>query len=116
MLFGVVLISGVVGGAYGEDAPLGVVVGLITASCLRGLPARDAAGEPGRPAGGPGDRRDDRDGRSSRSSWGTLMGDFDPVPAWPAHGYLLLLGVTSQSIGYLFIRSRCRGCRPRCRR
>lgn len=31
------------------------------------------------------------------------MGDLDPFPAWPAHGWLVLVGLTSQSIGYLVI-------------
>jgi drug/metabolite transporter (DMT)-like permease len=34
---------------------------------------------------------------------GTLLGELDPVPAWPSHGWLALVGITSQSIGYLVI-------------
>ena len=38
------------------------------------------------------------------AAFGILVGDFDPVPSWPAHGYLLALGITSQSVGYLLIQ------------
>ena len=36
--------------------------------------------------------------------FGTIVGDFDPVPSLPSHAYLLALGVTSQSIGYILIQ------------
>ena len=32
-----------------------------------------------------------------------MLGSFDPVPSWPAHGWLALVGLTSQAVGYLFI-------------
>jgi len=34
---------------------------------------------------------------------GVLLGELDPVPHWPSHGWLALVGITSQSIGYLAI-------------
>ena len=34
---------------------------------------------------------------------GLAVGRLDPVPSWPAHGWLALLGVTSQSAGSLLI-------------
>lgn len=34
---------------------------------------------------------------------GAMLGELDPIPAWPSHGWLALVGVTSQSIGYLVI-------------
>jgi inner membrane transporter RhtA len=34
---------------------------------------------------------------------GALLGELDPVPHWPNHGWLALVGITSQSIGYLAI-------------
>jgi drug/metabolite transporter (DMT)-like permease len=34
---------------------------------------------------------------------GAVIGDLDPVPAWPSHGWLALVGLTSQSVGYLLI-------------
>src|SRR4051794_41392078 len=33
----------------------------------------------------------------------SLRGVLDPVPAWPSHFWLILVGITSQSIGYLVI-------------
>ena len=33
-----------------------------------------------------------------------VVGDLDLAPSWPAHGYLILYGITSQSIGYLLIQ------------
>jgi len=35
--------------------------------------------------------------------FGVLSGELNPVPSWPSHGWLGLVGVTSQSIGYLVI-------------
>jgi drug/metabolite transporter (DMT)-like permease len=32
-----------------------------------------------------------------------VSGELDPIPAWPSHGWLALVGITSQSIGYLVI-------------
>ena len=55
VLIGVVLISGVVGeGAYGDDPALGVLFGILTAACVRRLPAgaarefADVRARPGR--------------------------------------------------------------------
>jgi drug/metabolite transporter (DMT)-like permease len=31
------------------------------------------------------------------------LGEVDLVPSWPAHGWLVLYGVTSQSLGYVLI-------------
>ena len=104
MLFGVVLISGILGGgAYGDDAPLGVTVGLITASAYAGyLLVMRRASPDARPAGPVTVATIVT--AIVAAVWGTIVGDFDPVPSFPAHGWLLLLGVTSQSIGYLFIQ------------
>jgi drug/metabolite transporter (DMT)-like permease len=35
--------------------------------------------------------------------YGVVSGELDPVPWWPGHGWLALVGITSQSIGYLVI-------------
>lgn len=103
MLFGVVLLTGVGGGAYGEDAPAGVAIGMVTATAYAGyLLVMRRASPDARPAG-PVTIATIVTALSA-AAWGTAVGDFDPVPSWPAHGYLLLLGVTSQSIGYLFIQ------------
>ena len=39
------------------------------------------------------------------SSAGLIIGDADLVPSWPAHGWLVLLAMTSQVIGWLLISS-----------
>jgi len=102
MLGGVVLIAGVVGsGTYGADPPLGVLLGVITALAYAGYlivirhAARGRAAEPVL--------------ISTASTAvvaavaGIAVGGFDPLPSWPAHGWLALLGITAQSAGYLFI-------------
>jgi len=104
VLAGAVLISGVVGsGAYGANPPLGVGLGLLTALCYAGylLIIRRGTHDLRRPAGPVA--------VSTASTMvvaivaGAIVGDLDPVPAWPSHGWLALLGLTSQSIGYLLI-------------
>jgi len=104
VLLGAVLISGVVGtGTYGVNPPLGVGLGLITAFCYAGylLVIRRGTNDVRRPAGPVA--------VSTASTLvvaliaGIAIGDLDPVPSWPSHGWLALLGLTSQSIGYLLI-------------
>jgi drug/metabolite transporter (DMT)-like permease len=104
MLVGIVLISGIVGGgAYGEDAPVGVAVGLITACSYAGylLIIRRASPD-ARPAG-PVTVATAACGATALL-FGGAAGDLDLVPSLPAHGYLLAYGVLSQSIGYLLIQ------------
>ena len=104
VLVGAVLISGVVGaGPYGAHPPLGVGLGLITAFCYAGylLVIRRGTNDIRRPAGPVA--------VSTASTLvvaaiaGVVIGALAPVPAWPSHGWLALLGLTSQSIGYLLI-------------
>jgi drug/metabolite transporter (DMT)-like permease len=104
VLGGAVLISGVVGvGAYGANPPLGVGLGLLTALCYAGylLIIRRGTNDIRRPAGPVA--------VSTASTLvvaiiaGIVIGDLDPVPSWPSHGWLALLGLTSQSLGYLLI-------------
>jgi drug/metabolite transporter (DMT)-like permease len=104
VLGGAVLNSGVIGsGAYGANPPLGVGLGLLTALCYAGylLVIRRGSNDIRRPAGPVA--------ISTASTMivavvaGVIVGDLDPVPAWPSHGWLALLGLTSQSIGYLLI-------------
>ena len=104
MLAGVVLISGVVGGdAYGEDAPLGVAIGLVTAVSYAGYLLVIRRATPDDRAAGPVTVATAVTALVA-AIFGTIVGDFDPVPALPAHAYLLALGVASQSVGYLFIQ------------
>lgn len=104
VLGGAVLISGVIGtGAYGVNPPLGVGLGTITAFAYAGylLVIRSGGRDLRRPAGPVA--------ISTASTMvvaavvGSLLGELDPVPHWPSHGWLALVGITSQSIGYLVI-------------
>ncbi len=104
VLVGAVLISGVVGsGAYGANPPLGVGLGLVTALCYAGylLVIRRGSHDIRRPAGPVA--------ISTASTMivavlaGAVVGDLDLAPSWPSHGWLALVGVTSQSVGYLLI-------------
>jgi drug/metabolite transporter (DMT)-like permease len=104
VLAGVVLISGLVGpGAYGVDPPLGVALGVVTALAYAGylLIIRRGSNDLRRPAGPVA--------ISTASTMvvaivaGILLGELDPIPSWPSHGWLIAVGITSQSIGYLII-------------
>ncbi len=104
MLFGVVLISGILGGAvYGKNAQLGVAIGVITACSYAGylLIIRRASPD-ARPAG-PVTVATAACALTA-AIFGLLVGDLDLAPSWPAHGYLLAYGISSQSIGYLLIQ------------
>jgi drug/metabolite transporter (DMT)-like permease len=104
VLAGAVLISGVIGqGAYGVNPPLGVALGTFTAFAYSGylLVIRRGGRDLRRPAGPVA--------ISTASTmacavlFGALTGELDPIPHWPNHGWLLLVGITSQSLGYLVI-------------
>ncbi len=104
VLVGAVLISGVVGaGAYGANPPLGVGLGTATALFYAGylLLIRRGTNDIRRPAGPVA--------IATASTMvvaiiaGLIIGDLDPLPSWPSHGWLALVGVTSQSVGYLLI-------------
>jgi drug/metabolite transporter (DMT)-like permease len=105
MLVGVVLISGIVGsGAYGADPVRGVEIGLVTATSYAGylLVIRRASPDH-RPAGPVAVATAVT--ALVAGAFGAAAGDLDPVPALPAHAYLLALGVLSQSVGYLVIQA-----------
>lgn len=104
VLVGVILISGAIGsGAYGVNPPLGVSLGFITAIAYAGylLVIRRGSHDLRRPAGPVA--------ISTASTaivaiiFGVVFRELDPIPSWPSHGWLALLGITSQSIGYLII-------------
>jgi len=104
VLVGVVLISGVIGaGAYGADPALGVVLGLLTAFCYAGylLLIRVGGRDPRRPAGPVAIAT--MVTAVSAALAGTVSGDLDMTPPLASLAWLALLGVTSQSIGYLCI-------------
>ena len=104
VLAGVTLISGIVGeGAYGSDPTLGVALGFATAICYSGYLLLI--------------RRGGRDLRRPATpvalataamlvvatAVGTATGTFDPAPGPESLAWLALLGITSQSVGYLLI-------------
>ena len=104
VLFGVVLISGVLGsGAYGDDPLRGVVFGVATALTYAGfiLILRQSG-------------RDLRrlvaplfEATAAAAVFalvaGLVIGDLDLTPAWPSYGWLLLLALSSQIVGWLLI-------------
>jgi drug/metabolite transporter (DMT)-like permease len=104
VLFGVVLISGVIGaGAYGSSPALGVLFGVLTAITYAGflLVLREGSTDLRRPAG--------------PLFYATLsaavvtlpvgagLGELELRPTWPEHGWLVLLALTSQVLGWLLI-------------
>ena len=105
MLFGVVLMSGVIGsGAYGSDPRLGVAIGLITAAAYAGyLLIIRRASPPERIAGPVAIATAVT--ACVAALLGLVAGDLDLVPSFPAHAYLIALGVLSQSVGYLVIQA-----------
>jgi drug/metabolite transporter (DMT)-like permease len=103
-LGGVVLISGVVGGgAYGEDPVAGVVLGLFTGAAYAGflLVQRRGTADPRRPAGPLFDATWSA-GLASAVA-GLILGQITFLPSWPAHGWLLILALSAQVVGYLLI-------------
>ena len=105
MLSGVVLISGIVGsGAYGRDPELGVEIGLVTAASYAGYLLVIRRASPDRRPAGPVAIATLVTAVGA-ALFGALAGDLDVIPSFPAHLYLIALGVLSQSIGYLAIQA-----------
>jgi drug/metabolite transporter (DMT)-like permease len=104
VLVGVVLISGIVGsGAYGADPAFGVVLGIATALCYAGylLVIRRGGRDARRPAGPVAVAT--LSTAAVATVVGLIVGDLDLTPSLQSLGWLALLGLTSQSLGYLFI-------------
>ena len=104
VLVGVVLISGVVGAdAYGEDPPLGVLFGLLTAVAYTGflLVLRAGNRDVRRPAGPLFDATFAAALGSLAIGW--PLGELELEPEWPSHGWLVTLALTSQVVGWLLI-------------
>jgi drug/metabolite transporter (DMT)-like permease len=103
-LFGVILISGVLEqGAYGRNPGLGVAFGILTAASYAGflLVLREGNRDLRRPAGPLFDA-------TLASAVGCILiglalGNLDWTPGWPAQGYLILLALSSQVVGWLLI-------------
>jgi drug/metabolite transporter (DMT)-like permease len=103
VFFGVVLISGAIGAAYGDDPALGVAYGLCAAIAysLFLLILRQAGGDLRRPAGPL------FDATASSTVFcalgGIAIGDVDWAPDAEAEAWLVLLALSSQVLGWLLI-------------
>ena len=94
---GVVLISGVLEtGAYGDHPIRGVVYGVLTGLSYAGfiLVLRQAGADLRRPAGPLFDAT--AVATVAAVIAGLAVGEADLVPTWPAHGWLLVLALSSQ--------------------
>jgi drug/metabolite transporter (DMT)-like permease len=103
-LSGVVLISGILGGeAYGEDPVAGVILGLFTGAMYAGflLVQRLGNRDPRRPAGPLLDATASSAAASAVA--GLVLGQITFLPSWPAHGWLVVLALSAQVVGYLLI-------------
>jgi drug/metabolite transporter (DMT)-like permease len=104
VLLGVVLISGAIGpGAFGADPALGVILGIGTALCYAAylLIIRRGLRDPRRPAGPVAVAT--LFVVLAGSVVGFAGGDLDVGPPLESLFWLAVLGVTSQSAGYLLI-------------
>jgi len=104
VLVGVVLISGIVGtGAYGSAPAIGVVLGLLTATCYAGylLIIRRGGRDLRRPAGPVAVATAST--AACAALVGTAFGTLDLTPGAESLFWLALLGITSQFLGYLLI-------------
>jgi drug/metabolite transporter (DMT)-like permease len=101
---GAVMISGVLEqGAYGDDPTRGTVYGLLTTLAYAGfiLVLRQTNTDLRRPAGPLLDAS--LTAAIVAAVFGAAIGQVDLVPDWPAHGWLLLLALSSQVVGWLLI-------------
>ena len=104
VLLGVVFISGAVGsGAYGADPTMGVILGILTAFCYAGylLTIRLGGRDQSRPAGPVATAT--LVTALGAIVVGLVVGDLDLTPSGSSLLWLVLYGVTSQSLGYLLI-------------
>jgi drug/metabolite transporter (DMT)-like permease len=104
VLFGVVLISGALEtGAYGPDPALGAVFGVLTALMYSGFLLTLRQG--GRGVIGPAGPLLDATFASAIGCAliGLAVRDLDWTPSWSAQGWLILLALSSQVLGWLLI-------------
>jgi drug/metabolite transporter (DMT)-like permease len=104
VLAGVVLISGAIGsGAYGRDPARGVVFGILTGLTYAGfiLVLRRGNTDLRRPAGPLFEATLATTFFAAIA--GIAIGDVSFTPHWPEHGWLLLLAISSQVVGWLLI-------------
>lgn len=103
-LVGVILISGALeSGAYGRNPGLGVAYGILTALAYSGflLVLREGNKDVRRPAGPLFDAT--LVSGLACIPIGLVWGNLEWVPDWKAQGYLLLLALSSQALGWLLI-------------
>jgi drug/metabolite transporter (DMT)-like permease len=103
-LAGVVLISGVLGeGAYGRNPALGVAYGILTSFAYTGflLALRQGSSDLRRVAGPLADAT--LVAAAGSAALGGALGDFSLRTSWAAFGWLVLLALSSQVLGWLLI-------------
>jgi drug/metabolite transporter (DMT)-like permease len=102
VLGGVVLISGVLeNGAYGDDPALGVLYGVLTSLAYAAFILLLRSANVGRPAGPLFEA-------TAVATVGCLvagvaLGTLDATPGWEAQGWLVLLALSSQVLGWMLI-------------
>jgi drug/metabolite transporter (DMT)-like permease len=104
VLVGVILISGVIGAEpYGKDPVLGVIFGVATGIAYAAflLVQRRANADHRRPAGPLFTAT--LSAAAMSLLIGLPLGELELVPTWPAHGWLLLLALAVQVVGWLLI-------------
>jgi drug/metabolite transporter (DMT)-like permease len=104
VLAGITLISGVLEeSAFGRDPVLGVVFGALTALAYTGfiLVLRLGNRDLRRPAGPLFDATATATVVAAIGGW--ALGGLDPLPGWPAQGWLIVLALTAQVAGWLLI-------------
>lgn len=102
--FGVLLISGALEqGAYGSNPGLGVLYGVLTAIAYSGflLVLREGSRDLRRPAGPLFTAT--LASTLGVAAIGAAVGDLDLTPSWAATGWLILLALSSQVLGWLLI-------------
>jgi drug/metabolite transporter (DMT)-like permease len=101
---GVLLISGVLeSGAYGKNPGLGVLYGITTAIAYSGflLALREGSRDLRRPAGPLFTAT--LASAIGCAAIGAVVGDLDLTPSWAAVGWLVVLALSSQVLGWLLI-------------
>jgi drug/metabolite transporter (DMT)-like permease len=101
---GVLLISGALEtGAYGSNPGLGVLYGVLTAMAYSGflLVLREGSRDLRRPAGPL--MTATLASAVGCAAIGAVVGDLDLTPSWSATGWLILLALSSQVLGWLLI-------------
>ena len=104
VLIGVVLVSGALeSSAFGDDPARGAVFGLLTGIAYAGfiLTLRAGSADLRRPAGPLFDAT--AVSAVAAALTGAAMGRADFVPSWPEHGWLVLLALSSQVLGWMLI-------------